>query len=98
MSFQAYIDAVEKKSGKTPQALLEEAHQRGFTSASKAGDVAAWLKDDYEIGRGHAMAFFHVLKNGAQIDAKHVGTTGSHRDESDTLRLDGIAARDAGPA
>jgi hypothetical protein len=31
----------------------------------------------------------HVIKNGARISAKHVGTTGVHRDESDTLRLDG---------
>jgi hypothetical protein len=31
----------------------------------------------------------HVIKNGAKIDAKHVGTTGSHRDESDMLWLDG---------
>ncbi|MDE9366922.1 DUF4287 domain-containing protein [Luteipulveratus sp. YIM 133132] len=94
MSFQAYIDAVERKSGKTPQALLDEAHARGLTSESKAGEVVAWLKDDYDIGRGHAMAFFHVLENGATISAKHVGSSGTHRDESDTLRLDGVAARD----
>ncbi|MDF8264752.1 DUF4287 domain-containing protein [Luteipulveratus flavus] len=94
MSFQAYIDAVERKSGKTPQALLDEAHARGLTSESKAGEVVAWLKGDYDIGRGHAMAFFHVLKNGATISDKHVGSSGTHRDESDTLRLDGVAARD----
>ena len=59
-------------------------------------EVAAfleWLKTDYDLGRGHGMALYHVLKNGAQISAKHVGTTGSHRDESTTLRLDGIANR-----
>jgi hypothetical protein len=37
------------------------------------------------------MALVHVLGNGARIDAKHVGTTGTHRDESDTLWLDGKA-------
>jgi hypothetical protein len=35
------------------------------------------------------MALVHVIKNGAKIDAKHVGTTGSHRDGSDMLWLDG---------
>ena len=93
MSFQAYIDAVEKKSGKTPEALLAEARTRGYDATTPAGEVTAWLAEEYGIGRGHAMAFFHVVKNGATISDKHVGTTGAHRDESDTLRLDGIAHR-----
>jgi hypothetical protein len=41
------------------------------------------------------MATWHVIKNGPQISTKHVGTTGSHRDASDTLRLDGNATRPA---
>jgi hypothetical protein len=41
------------------------------------------------------MALVHVIKNGEKIDAKHVGTTGSHRDESDTLWLDGKRNRPA---
>ena len=53
----------------------------------------AWLADDYGLGRGHAMAFFGVLKNGATISEKHVGTDGVHRDESTQLRLDGKANR-----
>ncbi len=47
------------------------------------------------MGQGHAMAFFSVLKNGTTISDKHVGTTGSHRDESTELRLDGKANRGA---
>jgi hypothetical protein len=35
-----------------------------------------------------------VVKNGPGISDKHVGSTGTHRDESDVLRLDGIARRD----
>jgi hypothetical protein len=35
------------------------------------------------------MALVHVIKYGPKIDAKHVGTTGSHRDESAMLWLDG---------
>jgi hypothetical protein len=55
--------------------------------------VVDWLRVDYDLGRGHAMAFYSVLKNGATISDKHVGTTGTHRDESDQLRLDGLAQR-----
>ena len=93
MSFQAYIDAVEKKTGKVPTVLLEEARGRGFGPDSKAGEIVDWLKAEYDLGRGHAMAFVHVVKNGATIGDKHVGSTGSHRDESTELRLDGLANR-----
>jgi hypothetical protein len=93
MSFQAYIDAVETKTGMIPSDLLHVARERGFNEKSKAGDVAAWLKEDYGVGRGHAMAFFHVLKNGPEIGDKHVGTDGVHRDESNVLRLDGKVNR-----
>ena len=93
MSFQAYLDAVEKKTGKTPQQLLDEAAARGFGPATKAGVVVDWLNEEYGVGRGHAMALYGVLKNGPVAPEQHVGSTGVHRDESATLRLDGIAAR-----
>jgi hypothetical protein len=93
MSFQAYLDAIEDKTGKTPAALLDEATARGYGPTTKAAEVVDWLKQNYGIGRGHAMAFFHVVKNGTTISDQHVGTTGSHRDESTELRLDGRANR-----
>jgi len=94
MSFQAYLDAVEKKTGKTPAELLEEAADRGYDSRTKAAVVVEWLAADYGVGRGHAMAFFSVLRNGTEISDTHVGSTGPHRDETATLRIDGIANRD----
>ena len=45
------------------------------------------------LGRGHGMAIVHVIKKGPKIDASHVGTTGPHRDASDTLWLDGAASK-----
>jgi hypothetical protein len=90
MSFQAYLDKIEEKTGKTPNELLGEAHDRGFGPETKATPIVEWLKTEYGLGRGHAMALVHVIKNGAEISGKHVGTGGSHRDESTTLRLDGI--------
>ena len=95
MSYQAYLDAIETKTGKTPQELLDEAASRGYGPDTKATIVVDWLKEDYGVGRGHAMALFGVLKNGPTAPEKHVGSAGSHRDESLTLRLDGVAARDS---
>ena len=94
MSYQAYLDAIENKTGRTPQELLDEAAGRGFDADTKAGEVVAWLKKDYDLGRGHAMALYGVLKNGPTVPEQHVGSTGSHRDAAPTLRLDGIGARD----
>ncbi len=94
MSFQAYLDNIEKKTGKTPNEFIELAKARGFDSPDvKAGVIVDWLKTDYDLGRGHAMALVHVIKNGAEISDKHVGSAGVHRDESNMLRLDGIAIR-----
>lgn len=93
MSFQAYLDAIEEKTGHTPRAFIEMARARGYDETTKAGIIVNWLKQDFNLGRGHAMALVHVIKNGPQISEKHVGTDGVHRDETNMLHLDGIAAR-----
>lgn len=89
MSFQAYLDKIEVKTGKTPQQLLDEAKIKGFDESTKASEVLTWLKDEYELGRGHGMALFHVIKNGTKISNKHVGSGKAHNDTSDTLVLTG---------
>lgn len=97
MSFQAYLDNIEDKTGKTPNDFIAMAKEQGFDEPStKAGAIVDWLKADYGLGRGHAMALVHVIKNGPEIGDTHVGSTGSHRDESNTLALDGKANRAAG--
>jgi hypothetical protein len=96
MSFQAYLDAVEKKTGLTPRQLIAIAREKGLDDPKiKAGAILDWLKTDYDLGRGHGMAMVHVIRNGPKIDPKHVGTAGPHRDDSDTLWLDGIASKPA---
>lgn len=93
MSFQAYLDTVEDKTGLTPRQLIAAANAKGFDSSTKAGPILEWLKTEYDLGRGHGMAIVHVITKGAKIDAKHVGTGTTHSDESDTLWLDGKATR-----
>ena len=90
MSFQAYLDNIEAKTGKTPNELIALAKAKGFDApGTKAGEIIAWLADDFQLGRGHAMAIVHIIKNGASIGETHVNTGGVHNDESHTLRLDG---------
>ena len=93
MSFQAYLDNIEIKTGKTPNEFIELAKAKGFGKDAKASEIVAWLKQDYELGHGHTMALVNVIKNGAKISDKHVGSGGTHSDDSNELRLDGIKNR-----
>lgn len=94
MSFQAYLDKIEEKTGLTPRQLLEIAQSKGFDDPQvKAGTILEWLQEDYGLGRGHGMAMVHVITKGPKIDSTHVGGTGAHRDASDTLWLDGVATK-----
>lgn len=94
MSFQAYLDNIEEKTGLTPRQFIELAKEKGYGDpGTKAGVIVDWLKSDYDLGRGHAMALVHVIKKGPKIDAKHIGSDGTRRDESDTLWLDGKATK-----
>lgn len=92
MSFQAYLDAVEKKTGLTPRQLVDLAAERGFGPDTKATPILEWLKTDYDLGRGHGMALVHVITKGPRINATHVGSGGTHGDPTDTLWLDGAAS------
>ncbi len=66
------------------------AKEKGFDSPkTKAGVIAAWLKEDFGLGHGHAMALVYVINHGTEISEKHAGSDGVHRDESIILRLDG---------
>jgi hypothetical protein len=91
MSFQAYLDAVETKTGLTPRQLIGLAHERGFGEGTKAAPIVEWLKEDYGLGRGHAMAMVHVITKGEEIGDKHVNSGGTHSDPSNRLWLDGKA-------
>lgn len=89
MSFQAYLDNIEIKTGRTPRQLIDLAAEKGFGPDSKAGPILEWLKADYDLSRGYGMALVHVITKGPQISARHVGSGGTHADATDTLWLDG---------
>jgi hypothetical protein len=94
MSFQAYLDSVEKKTGLTPRQLMEQATAKGLDApGAKAAPIIEWLAADYGLGRGHAMAMVHLITKGTTISEKHVGTDGVHRDESTELWIDGAATK-----
>jgi hypothetical protein len=72
MSFQAYLDNIEAKTGKTPAEFKTLAKAKGFhdgeriPAAVKASQITDWLKADYGLGHGHAMAVYALLKGKQQ--------------------------------
>ena len=84
MSFQAYLDNIEDKTGKTPNEFMAEAKKKKLTEHK---DIIAWLKQDYGLGVGHARALAYVIQHGPHFEVRQ--TTGTHRDASGTLKLDG---------
>ena len=63
MSFQAYLDNIQKKTGKSPEDFKKLAEKKGLLKPeTKAGQIVAWLKKDFELGHGHAMAIYAYLK------------------------------------
>jgi hypothetical protein len=76
MSFQAYLNNIKEKTGKEPAEFRKLAEQKGFTqkgqvaSGIKAGDIVQWLQDDFELGHGHAMAIYALLKGNKNENSK----------------------------
>lgn len=63
MTFQAYLDNIEAKTGKTSADFKMLAKKKGLLEPGvKAGQIVAWLKKDFGLGHGHAMAIYVVLK------------------------------------
>ena len=62
MSFQGYINSIKAKTGKTPEDFKQFSEKKGLLKPGvKAGAIVAWLKEDFDLGRGHAMAIYAVL-------------------------------------
>ena len=68
MSFQAYLDNIQKKTGKSPDDFKKLATAKGFLEKGnlkpevKAGQIVQWLKQDFDLGHGHAMAIYALFK------------------------------------
>ncbi|QMW23226.1 DUF4287 domain-containing protein [Sandaracinobacteroides saxicola] len=68
MSFQSYIDNIKAKTGLSPDDFRKRAEDKGFLAdgvlkpSTKATMVTDWLKAEYDLGHGHAMAIYATFK------------------------------------
>ncbi|MGO4833096.1 DUF4287 domain-containing protein [Rhizobiaceae sp. 2RAB30] len=67
MSFQGYLDTIKSKTGKGPEDFQKLADQKGYSengrlkAGVKAGQIVEWMKDEFGLGHGHAMAVYALL-------------------------------------
>jgi Domain of unknown function (DUF4287) len=68
MSFQSYLDNIHAKTGQSPADFRRLAADKGYLADGKlrpeikAGQIIEWLKRDFDLGHGHAMAVVALLK------------------------------------
>jgi hypothetical protein len=66
MSFQAYINNIKTKTGKSPDEFRRLAEEKGFIDNGelkvRAAEIISWLKEDFGLGHGHCMAVYATFK------------------------------------
>ena len=70
MTFQAYLDNIRDKTGKTPEQLKAAAVKAGIYSPDMtATALVDWLGREDDLGRGHSMAVWAVFKSNGWVQA-----------------------------
>jgi len=76
VSFQAYLDNIEAKTGLNPARFRQWGQDKGFSTGTglasgvKAGAIVAALKEEFDLGHGHAMAIVALLRGAKQEGGK----------------------------
>ena len=67
MTLKAYLDHIQAQTGKTPEDFRALAEKKGLLKEGvKTGEIVAWLKEDFGLGRGHAMAIVLMIRSATQ--------------------------------
>jgi hypothetical protein len=70
MTMQAYLDTITTNTGKTPEEITELAGAEGLLEPGvKPQAIITWLKDEFGLGRGHAMAIVSVIRRQTEPQA-----------------------------
>ena len=69
MSFQAYLDNIKAKTGKTPEDFKKQLEKEKLLDpAMKASELVKWSKDKFDLGHGHSMAIWAVFKSRGWVE------------------------------
>jgi len=72
MSFDAYIQNIEKLTGKKPEDFRQEAlEDKILRKDMKASELTNWLKSKYGLGHGHAMSLWKYFNDMDWVTTQH---------------------------
>ena len=64
MTFQAYLDNIEKQTGVSAEAMVKQAVSKGLTKpGAKSRPVIDWLMAEYSLSNAYAMAIVRLLRD-----------------------------------
>jgi hypothetical protein len=63
VSFQAYLDSIQAKTGKPAAEIAGMVRGQGL---AKPAEIIAWLKTEFGLGHGHAMAIVSLVRSESQ--------------------------------
>jgi hypothetical protein len=78
-AFQAYLDNIKAKTGKTPDDFHKLAQKAGIVKpGTKTGEVIAWLKSEFGLGHGHSMALVGFILRADEPEVSADDAIGTH--------------------
>ncbi len=66
MTLKAYLDNLNGQDRKNPRDFRALAEKGLLREGVKTGEIVAWLKEDFGLGRGHAMAIVITLQSSSE--------------------------------
>ena len=90
MTFQAYLDTIKAKTGLAPEDFRALARGKGLLAeGTKPAAIIAWLKEDFGLGQGHAMALVSTFRQrpiaSDRIDKQFAGAKAHWRSPYEAL-------------
>lgn len=69
MTFQAYLDNIEKQTGVNPEEMVKKAVKKGLTKpGAKSRPAIDWLMAEYGLSNAYAMAVIRLMRNKKLLD------------------------------
>jgi hypothetical protein len=69
MTFQAYLDNIEKQTGVTPDEMVRRAVEKGLTApGAKSRPAIDRLMAEYKLSNAYAMAIIKLLRDRKLLD------------------------------
>lgn len=69
MTFQAYLDNIEKQTGVNPEEMVRLAVRKGLTKpGAKSRPAIDWLMAEYKLSNAYAMAVIRLMRDKKLLD------------------------------